>query len=106
MNGPTFAATGPAAAPLVVTTSARGTTSLPAQLEQLLTLCKQRHASDVHITGGSPAYFRIQSEVVPIGESLPPEVVAQMTAALMTEAQRRVFAEQQQLDLAFFSADH
>jgi len=29
-----------------------------------------------------------------------------MAAGLMTEAQRRVFAEQQQLDLAFFSADH
>src|SRR5262245_54846235 len=100
MNASTFAETVPVIAPLVTATLARGATSLPPQLEQLLALCKQRHASDVHITGGSPAWLRIQNELVPVGEQLSLEVVAQMAAALMTEGQRRVFAEQQQLDLA------
>ena len=106
MNASTLASADPVAAAIVVAATARSTSSALAQLEELLTLCKQRRASDVHITGGFPAYFRVQSELVPAGEQmLSPELVTQMAAALMSEAQRRVFAEQRQLDLAFFAAD-
>lgn len=74
--------------------------------QRLLAACKLRHASDIHLTGGERAYYRINNEVLPAGEQVfSNEQVAQMAAALMTEAQRRIFQEHQQLDLAFFSDD-
>jgi twitching motility protein PilT len=75
-------------------------------LEALLTQCQHQDASDVHLTGGLPAYFRIQNDILPASdEPLSEEVVAAIAAELMTEEQRRVFQQRQQLDLAFFSAD-
>jgi twitching motility protein PilT len=76
------------------------------QLEEILGLCKRRQASDVHLTGGLPAYYRINNELVLLdNRSVPPERVAQIAHSLMSETQRQVFADQQQLDMAFFSAD-
>ena len=73
-------------------------------LEDILVLCKQHEASDIHLTGGSPAYLRIQNEVVPAGKiCFSEETVAAIAAELMTEPQRRIFQQRQQLDLAFFS---
>jgi twitching motility protein PilT len=75
-------------------------------LEEILNLCKRHDASDIHLTGGMPAYFRIHNDIVPASEEpLSAELITQIAAELMTEPQHRVFQERQQLDLAFFSAD-
>jgi len=77
------------------------------KLEELLSLCKLQGASDVHLTGGTRVYFRINNFVVSVSESpIAPEVVEEMAGSLMTPSQRRVFDQNQQLDLAFFAADH
>jgi twitching motility protein PilT len=76
------------------------------KLHELLAECKKRGASDVHLTGGVKAYFRVDNDVFPIGEPLPPDDVEQIALALMTEPQRHVFHEKLQIDLAFFTPDN
>src|SRR5690349_3736007 len=75
-------------------------------LEEILTRCQRQNASDIHLTGELPPYFRIQNDIVAAGdEPLSENLVQSIAADLMTEPQRCVFQQRQQLDLAFFSAD-
>ncbi|MFN0017528.1 MAG: type IV pilus twitching motility protein PilT [Pirellulaceae bacterium] len=74
------------------------------QLDALLHLSLDRRASDLHLTGGMLPYLRIDNGLVPIGDQpLSAPDVEQMAESLMTDHQRRVFAEKQSLDLAFFT---
>lgn len=73
-------------------------------LDCLLDLCEDWRASDVHLTAGVVPYFRIDNGLVPIGnQPLTSDDVEHMANSLMTELQRRVFAEKHSLDLAFFA---
>jgi twitching motility protein PilT len=75
-----------------------------ARLDSLLELCVERRASDVHLTGGVVPYFRIDNALLPIGnQPLSTHDVEQIAESLMTDQQRRVFADKQSLDLAFFT---
>src|SRR5437868_698171 len=73
-------------------------------LEDILALGNQHDASDIHLTGGLPAYLRVHNDIVPAGKDcLSENTIMGLAAELMTEPQRRVFQQRQQLDLAFFS---
>ena len=59
-------------------------------------------ASDLHLTGGSSPYYRIDGKLVPSHEYvLIPEMVDRMAEALMSPVQLRVYQEKCNLDMAF-----
>jgi twitching motility protein PilT len=77
-----------------------------ARLHGLLAEGKRRGASDVHITGGVATYCRIDNDLLPLSEVLAPSDVEQLALALLTPTQLRVFEQQKQIDLAFFTPDN
>lgn len=74
------------------------------KFREILDLCVELQASDVHVTSGVPVYMRLQGAMKPISEeSLSPFAVEQMAMALMSDHQREVFSKDHTLDFAFFS---
>ena len=72
-------------------------------LDELLLVCHQRQASDIHLTSGVRPYLRIDSGLIPFGErAYSPAEVEAMAHSLMTDQQQRVLEEKLSLDLAFF----
>ena len=71
---------------------------------EILNLCVELQASDVHITSGVPPYMRLQGAMKAVTEeALSPFAVEQMAMALMSDHQREVFHKDHTLDFAFFS---
>ncbi len=71
-------------------------------LQQLLRAMVEKGASDMHITAGSPPVLRIDGSVVPL--KLPPLTKAdakQLCYEMLTDEQRQVFEEKNELDLSF-----
>ncbi|HJN12540.1 MAG TPA: PilT/PilU family type 4a pilus ATPase [Pirellulaceae bacterium] len=74
------------------------------KLRDILDLCIEMEASDVHITSGVTPFMRLQGAMKPVTEEeLSPFVVEQMAMGLMSDHQREVFNEVHTLDFAFFS---
>lgn len=74
------------------------------KLRDILDLCVEMEASDVHITSGVTPFMRLQGAMKPVTEEeLSPFVVEQMAMGLMSDHQREVFNEVHTLDFAFFS---
>ena len=74
------------------------------KFRDILDLCVELEASDVHITSGVRPYMRIQGAMKPVTEeSLSPFAVEQMAMSLMSDNQRSVFNEIHTLDFAFFA---
>lgn len=71
-------------------------------LHQLLKAMIEKGASDMHITTGSPPQLRIDGNLVPL--KLPPLTPAEtkeLCYSILTDAQKRRFEEENELDLSF-----
>ena len=71
-------------------------------LHQLLKALIEKGASDMHITTGSPPQLRIDGKLVPL--KLPPLTPAEtkeLCYSILTDAQKRRFEEDNELDLSF-----
>ncbi len=75
-----------------------------AKLNEILDLCVELEASDVHITGDLQTYMRKQGNIQSATEEvLSPQMVEDMALGLMTSIQRETFAKDNSLDFAFYS---
>lgn len=74
------------------------------KFKEILDLCVQLQASDIHLTSGCTVYMRVRNDVKSVTqESLTPFAVEQMAMHMMTDHQRQVFTERHTIDFAFFS---
>ena len=71
-------------------------------LERALQLAKEKNASDVHVSPGSPLTFRIDGELVSQGEEklMPPEI-NEMMFGIMTPEQIAILEDMGEIDFAF-----
>lgn len=73
-----------------------------ASLPELLKIMVERGASDLHITVGSPPVIRLDGRLVPLRmEPLTSVETKQMCYSILTEAQKKRFEEENELDLSF-----
>jgi twitching motility protein PilT len=71
-------------------------------LHELLKEMVEKGASDLHITSNAPPTIRVHGRMVPIGESpLAPPETKQMAYSILTDAQKKKFEEERELDLSF-----
>jgi twitching motility protein PilT len=71
-------------------------------LPALLQAMADQGASDLHVTVGSPPRLRIDGDLVRLtAEPLSPEDTRELCYSVMTEAQRRRFEDELELDFAF-----
>jgi len=73
------------------------------ELDDILKMGAQKGSSDVHLKVGLPPIFRIDSALYPV-KNLPrftPEVLSGMIFGLMTEAQKKKFREDHEIDLSY-----
>jgi twitching motility protein PilT len=75
-----------------------------AKFREILRLCIELKASDIHVTSGCPTYMRVRNDIREVvAEPLPVAEVEEIAAHLMSDHQRSVFAEKSSVDFAFFS---
>lgn len=73
-----------------------------ANMHQLLKLMKEKGASDLHITTGTPPRLRIDGKLVPLQmPPLSPNDTKQLCYSLLTESQKQKFEEDNELDFSF-----
>ncbi len=73
-----------------------------ANLHQLLKAMVEKGASDLHITTGSPPQLRVDGELAPLNAPmLTPVETRQLCYSVLTDAQKRRFEEESELDLSF-----
>ncbi|MCL6517746.1 type IV pilus twitching motility protein PilT, partial [Alicyclobacillus sp.] len=70
-------------------------------IRALLTLAKERGASDLHLSVGAPPVLRIDGELVAQGDPLSPEVAEALARSLMSDAQWEAFSAAGELDFSF-----
>jgi twitching motility protein PilT len=73
-----------------------------ADIHQLLKTMVEQGASDLHITTGTPPQLRIDGKMAPL--KLPPlqaMETKQLCYSILTDAQKRKFEEENELDLSF-----
>ncbi|ORJ59130.1 type IV pili twitching motility protein PilT [Geothermobacter hydrogeniphilus] len=73
-----------------------------ASIHQLLKTMVEAGGSDLHITTGTPPQLRVDGQMVPL--KLPPLLPAdtkQLCYSILTDAQKRKFEEENELDLSF-----
>lgn len=72
-------------------------------IQQLLELTVSRNASDLHLVAGYPPSLKVNGELlsVPGEEILEPAQIEEMTSVLLSEEQKRIFAQNLELDLSF-----
>jgi twitching motility protein PilT len=71
-------------------------------IHQLLKTMIDKGASDIHICSGSPAQLRIDGYLVPLRmEPLTPDQTKQLVYSVLTDAQKRKFEEENELDFSF-----
>ncbi len=71
-------------------------------LHELLKEMVEKGASDLHITSNAPPTLRVHGRMVPVGESpLTPADTKQMAYSILTDAQKKKFEEERELDLSF-----
>jgi twitching motility protein PilT len=74
------------------------------KFKEILDLCVQLQASDIHLTSGCVPYMRIRNDVKPVmPDVLSPFAIEQMAMNMMTDHQREVLIQRQTIDFAFFS---
>ena len=73
------------------------------ELEEVLKLAVEKRASDIHLKPGIPPVYRINGRLVAFKESrrLTPQEIRDMAAEIMTESQKRRFADLMELDMAY-----
>jgi twitching motility protein PilT len=73
-----------------------------ASLPELLKIMIEKDASDLHLTVGSPPQIRVDGNLVGLHmEPLTPVETKQMCYSVLTEAQKKRFEEDSELDLSF-----
>ncbi|WP_029909504.1 type IV pilus twitching motility protein PilT [Pelobacter seleniigenes] len=73
-----------------------------ANMHQLLKTMIEQGASDLHISTGSPPQIRIDGKMTPLpGQSLSSAETKQLCYSVLTDAQKRKFEEENELDLSF-----
>lgn len=73
-----------------------------ASMHDLLKRMAELHASDLHLTAGSPPLFRIDGSLVPTeAERIPPEEVLKLAYSIMNETQRKTFEQKKEVDFSF-----
>ncbi len=73
-----------------------------ANMHQLLKAMIEKHASDLHLTTGSPPQLRIDGKLVPLKmPPLSPPETKQLCYSVLTDAQKHHFEENNELDLSF-----
>ena len=73
-----------------------------ASLPELLKIMLEKDASDLHLTVGSPPQIRVDGNLVSLHmEPLSPVEAKQMVYSILTEAQKKKFEEENELDLSF-----
>lgn len=71
-------------------------------LQDLLQKMIEMNASDLHLTVGTPPVYRVNGELVKIeGEKLTPNLIKNMCYSIMSEAQKKRFEEELELDSSF-----
>lgn len=74
------------------------------KFREILDLCVELQASDIHLTSGCAPYMRVRNDVKQVmPEVISPFAVEQMAMGMMTDHQREVFMRKQSIDFAFFS---
>ncbi len=72
------------------------------KLDDLLKICKEKNASDLHLTAGMPPVFRIKKNLIPLkGDSLTPEEIEELIYPIMNDEQKRIFKENWEIDFSF-----
>lgn len=71
-------------------------------IEEILQLAKDKKASDIHLSPGSPVMLRIDGQLLPQTQTrLRPNEVEQIVAPMLSEAQTQRLKEDGELDFAF-----
>ena len=71
-------------------------------MHQLLKTLVENNGSDLHITTGSPPQIRIDGKMTPLKMApLQPAETKQICYSILTDAQKRKFEEESELDLSF-----
>ncbi len=73
-----------------------------ASLPELLKIMLEKDASDLHLTVGSPPQIRVDGNLINLHmDPLTPVETKQMCYSVLTEAQKKRFEEENELDLSF-----
>ncbi|MFP7278367.1 type IV pilus twitching motility protein PilT [Exiguobacterium indicum] len=73
-----------------------------AQIEDILRSSKERGASDVHLTAGSPPVFRINGTLTPFGtEKMKPIIIDGIVQSLITEEMYLQLKQDRDIDFSF-----
>jgi len=73
-----------------------------ARLDELLKQMKERGASDLHVTSGSPPYMRIHGGMTKLNyREVTAETARGLIFEILTEKQREIFTEESDLDLSY-----
>ena len=71
-------------------------------IEELLTIAKERKASDVHVTVGLPPRIRINGELVDLDyPKMTPADCEELILSIMDERQKELFKDRGELDFSF-----
>jgi twitching motility protein PilT len=83
-------------------TQTTGVTAPGVNLQQLLKAMVEKHASDLHLTTGSPPQLRIDGSLVPLRtNAMSPTDTKQICYSVLTDQQKARFEEDQELDFSF-----
>jgi twitching motility protein PilT len=69
-------------------------------LKEWVQLARDRGASDLHIESGTPLVLRIRGELIPLGGSIPPDALLQMTKDLLGASFWQDFLNRRSVDLS------
>jgi len=74
-----------------------------ANIHQLLKTLVEQGASDLHVSTGSPPQMRVDGKMLPMKDIPPmkPAETKQLCYSILTDAQKRKFEEENELDLSF-----
>ncbi|MBN1576201.1 MAG: type IV pilus twitching motility protein PilT [Chitinispirillaceae bacterium] len=71
-------------------------------IHELLKRMSELHASDLHLTAGSPPLFRVDGSLVPTDAGrITPEEVLKLAYSIMNEAQKKIFEQKKEVDFSF-----
>ena len=71
-------------------------------LHEMLKEMFERGASDLHLTVGVPPMLRVHGRILPLGDvPLAPAETKSLAYSVLTDAQKRQFEEEKELDLSF-----
>jgi len=75
---------------------------LEQSIYDLLKVMVEKGASDLHVTTASPPQIRVRGQLYPMDAPiLDPKTTRELLYAILTEAQKHKFEEEQELDLSF-----